>query len=93
MDAGAIWTAAGVVTGAVVLICGVLVSVVMSSADVHRKRAGELEQRISEMERQKTDLLLRLAECEHERRNAEQTVANLRAVEELSYRRNREAHP
>lgn len=92
MDPTAVWTAVGVACAAAVGVAGILVAFL--AADNLQKR-----RRVAELEHQLTDYLLRLTEsdralrqAEHDKRDAEQVVRNLKATQEMLKRRRGEGH-
>ncbi len=66
MDPTAVWTALGVVVAGIVSVCAIVVGVTASEISRLRRSNGELRQ-------SNTDYLLRLADCDRERRIAEKS--------------------
>lgn len=83
MDLTAVWTVLGVFVAAILGALSLLVPVLLAAIASQRKE-------IARLERERTDYLLRLTEAqndrrqaEHDQREAEQAIANLRATEEV----------
>ncbi len=86
MDPTAVWTALGVVVAGIVSVCAIVVGVTASEISRLRRSNGELRQ-------SNTDYLLRLADCDRERRAAEKArnEAN-QLVLALKYRAGKHGH-
>ena len=83
MDAGAVWAAIGVVCGAEAAVFAAILAFQQSQIGRLSREHRTCEERAEKSERQLTDYLIRLTEAEHRAREAEQTAANLKAVEEI----------
>ena len=95
MDPTAVWIAAATVITAIVAGAGLVLTAMGLKLTALQGQVNELQKLVEKHERhidacereretlskERTELLIRLSEAEHSRRDAEQAIANLRALE------------